>query len=240
MFRSFCVFCASLLAVTPVLEAQSGPDLRIRLLTPAANWSSRASLLVGSARSGSGDEAQAPASPAQVAPAPKLFIKILDGEGAVNNIKARTAREPVVEVDDENHKPVAGALVAFLSPNSGPGGTFNGQPMFRTVTDTSGRAVGTGFKPNHTSGQFQIEVTATFGAEVAHAMISEINQAGAGESNSQSSVGTTRVGIFGGKALIVIAAAAAAATVGAVVATRGGPPTATISAPTTVTVGATH
>ena len=47
-------------------------------------------------------------------PAPQgLQIEILDGDNALNNIQQRTAREPIVQVTDENHKPVAGALVLF-------------------------------------------------------------------------------------------------------------------------------
>lgn len=228
MFRSFCVFCAWMTAVTPVLQAQPAVDLRIRLVTPSSRW---VSLVDG----------QAPAAPGQVAPVPKLFIKILDGEGAVNNIKARTAREPVVEVDDENHKPVAGAVVAFLAPRSGPGGAFNGQPMVQVVTDSSGRAVGHGFRPNHTQGQFEIEVTASLGAEVAKATITETNKGGGGGGQSNNSVGTTgHIGIFSGKGLLLLGAVAAGAATGIVVATRSSTPTATITAPTTVTVGPTH
>src|SRR5579863_5849082 len=58
--------------------------------------------------------------------APKLSIVILEGEGAINNIKQRTAREPIVRVEDENHKPVAGAAVVFTLPSQGAGGTFAG------------------------------------------------------------------------------------------------------------------
>lgn len=228
MFRSFCVFCAWMVAAVPVLQAQPAMDLGIRLLAPSAGWVNAVA-------------AQAPATPGQVAPVPKLFIKILDGEGAVNNIKARTAREPVVEVDDENHKPVAGAAVAFLAPHSGAGGTFAGQPMFQTVTDASGRAVGRGFMPNHTAGHFNIEVTATLGAEVAKATISEMNEGGAGGSSSNS-VGTTSThfGILSGKGLLLLSVVAAGAAAGVVVATHSSTPTATITAPTTVTVGPTH
>ena len=39
----------------------------------------------------------------------KLNIEIVEGEGAVNNIRQRMAREPMVQVTDENRKPVAGA-----------------------------------------------------------------------------------------------------------------------------------
>ena len=57
------------------------------------------------------------------APAPaKLNIVIVEGEGAINNIRQRTAREPIVQVEDENRRPVAGAAVLFLLPEDGPGG----------------------------------------------------------------------------------------------------------------------
>ena len=63
------------------------------------------------------------AAPQAPAPAPaKLNIVIVEGEGAINNIRQRTAREPIVQVEDENHRPVAGAAVLFLLPENGPGG----------------------------------------------------------------------------------------------------------------------
>jgi hypothetical protein len=58
------------------------------------------------------------------APAHTLNLVIVEGDGAINNIRQRTAREPIVQVEDENHKPVAGAAVIFLLPEHGAGGTF--------------------------------------------------------------------------------------------------------------------
>src|ERR1017187_3542822 len=55
---------------------------------------------------------------------PRLAIVIIEGESAINNVKARTARPVVVRVEDENHRPVAGVSVAFSLPGGGPGGTF--------------------------------------------------------------------------------------------------------------------
>ena len=52
--------------------------------------------------------------------APKLIINIVEGEGALNNIKQRVNREPIVQVEDENHKPIAGAAVVFFLPTSPP------------------------------------------------------------------------------------------------------------------------
>ena len=36
----------------------------------------------------------------------------------------RTARETIVQVENENRKPVAGAVVVFRLPSQGAGGTF--------------------------------------------------------------------------------------------------------------------
>jgi hypothetical protein len=116
--------------------------------------------------------AQAPAAPN------RLFIQILDGEGALNDIRSRTAREPIVQVEDENHKPVAGALVLFSSPSSGASTVFsNGLNSLQVTTGADGRATALGAKPNNASGSFQIQVTATFGTLSTVAVINQVNQA---------------------------------------------------------------
>ncbi|QNI32852.1 carboxypeptidase regulatory-like domain-containing protein [Alloacidobacterium dinghuense] len=124
---------------------------------------------------------------AQAAPPPKsLQIVILDGEGALNNIKQRTAHEPIVEVQDENHKPVAGAAVIFLLPNSGAGGTFNGALSFSTITDADGKAVAQGLRPNNITGKYQIQVRAKYNDLTTEATIAQEN---VGESTGPSHVG---------------------------------------------------
>jgi hypothetical protein len=103
------------------------------------------------------------ASAQSSAPPKSLQIVILDGEGALNNIKLRTAHEPIVQVQDENHKPVAGAIVIFLLPNSGPGGTFlDGTNILSTTTDAEGKAIAHGLVPNKVTGQYQIQVQAKY------------------------------------------------------------------------------
>ena len=59
-----------------------------------------------------------PKFPAVAAP-PELNIVIVDGEGDTNNIRQHTAREPIVQVEDENHKPVAGSGAGAASGISG-------------------------------------------------------------------------------------------------------------------------
>jgi hypothetical protein len=131
--------------------------------------------------------AEAPRAGAPPAPQPTMLqITILDGEGALNNIRARTAREPIVEVDDENHKPVAGALILFSIRSNGAGGTFNGSASTSLYTDANGRAVAHGFHPNRKTGKYVIEVTAVAGAVTALILIHETNIRGPVEDQGQN------------------------------------------------------
>jgi hypothetical protein len=117
-----------------------------------------------------------------------LTIEILDGEGALNNIRQRTAREPIVQVEDKNHKPVAGALVLFAI-QSGPGGAsanVAGAASFSVRTGADGKAQLKGLKPNNLAGEFTITVTATAGALVATAIIHQRNETGVGGGNTST------------------------------------------------------
>lgn len=112
----------------------------------------------------------------ETVPPKSLQIVILDGEGALNNIKLRTAHEPIVQVQDENHKPVAGALVLFLLPNSGPGGTFvNGTTNLSVTTDAEGKALARGLMTNKITGPFQIQVRVKYNDLTAQAVINQEN-----------------------------------------------------------------
>ena len=104
-----------------------------------------------------------------------LNIRIIDGQGAINNVRTRTARSPVVQLLDEHDKPVAGASVTFQAPSSGPSGTFGGERLLVTQTDSDGRAIGRGLTPNAVPGPFEIHVSATFQSKIASASIRQIN-----------------------------------------------------------------
>src|SRR5450759_462928 len=106
----------------------------------------------------------------------KLNIEIIEGEDAVNNIRLRTAREPIVEVTDENHKPIAGAVVIFSTPENGAGGAFAGGAKTLTVTtDAQGRAAARGLQPNATRGKYQIQVQASYLGVTATRAIKQAN-----------------------------------------------------------------
>jgi hypothetical protein len=152
-----------------------------------------------------------------MAQAPVLNIVVVEGEGAINNIRQRTAREPIVEVQDENHRPVAGAAVVFTLPTQGAGGTFAGGAHSLTVlTDDQGRAVAHGLRPNGVKGQFQIHVNASINGRTGSTNITQTNAVVAGAG------GAAAAGISGKLIAIIVVAAAAAAAGGALYATHSG------------------
>src|SRR5258707_19056 len=107
---------------------------------------------------------------AQAQVAPMLNLVVIEGEGAINNIRQRTAREPIVQVQDENHKPVAGAIVSFTLPSRGASGAFaNGSQTLTVTTNQQGEAVARGFHPNGVKGQMQIRVNASHNGQTASA-----------------------------------------------------------------------
>jgi len=111
-------------------------------------------------------------SSASVAPSmvPVLEIVVLEGEDGVNIIKKKTAVSPVVQVRDKNRGPgaavvaggIAGVVVLFVLPESGPTGVFaNGARWTRVVTDANGRAVAGEIRPTG-KGSFQVEIRASY------------------------------------------------------------------------------
>jgi hypothetical protein len=165
---------------------------------------------------------------------PELQILVIGGEGSINNVKQRTAREPVIEVRDRNNRPVAGALVLFEAPRNGASGAFIGNsPTLRVTTDQSGRAVGQGFRPNTTSGDFALQVTATHQGLTATASIRMSNVAAAGAAAGAGAAGHGKlIGI-----LIGIGAAAAAGTAYALSQSGGSGSSTPAATPTTITAG---
>ena len=159
-----------------------------------------------------------------------LSINIVEGEGAINNIRQRVNREPIVQVEDQNHKPIAGAVVIFFLPDSGASGVFpDGSRMLMAVTDNQGRATARGIRPNNQSGPLQIRVTASFQGLVASSVISQTNLAGAASASGFAGLSTTA------KLVIILGIAGGAAAAGAIIATHTGGGSSP-SAPSTVTL----
>jgi hypothetical protein len=162
-----------------------------------------------------------------------LKVVVIEGEGAVNRIKARTATQPVVEVRDESDKPVAGAEVIFYLPANGPGAVFYPYTHNQTVrTDAQGRAAATDMTPNDQEGRFFIRVTASSGAKTGTARITQNNSMTGGV--QMSSGKSSRKTLY-----IILGVAAAGAIAGGVAASRSGSSSTTaVTNPVQISAGA--
>ncbi len=145
--------------------------------------------------------------------APRFKINVLRGEGAQNRVtKGRATSQAVIEVRDENDRPVAGAIVTFTMPTIGPGGVFTSGGAVTTVTtNAAGQATAT-FTPNAVAGSYNINVSASMQGQTATASISQTNLAAAAAAG----------GVSGGTIGIIVAVVAAAAVGGAMAARGGG------------------
>src|SRR5882724_7803996 len=127
-----------------------------------------------------------------------LNLVVIEGEGSINNIRQRTAREPIVQVEDSNHKPVAGAIVAFTLPSRGASGVFaNGSHTLTVTTNQQGQAAAR-FTPNGAKGQMQMRVNASFRGQTATTTITQTNAV-------LSATGAAAGGAISGKLIAVLA-----------------------------------
>ncbi|HML18797.1 MAG TPA: hypothetical protein VK419_17320 [Bryobacteraceae bacterium] len=143
-----------------------------------------------------------------------LNIEVVEGEGAINNIRLRTAREAIVEVQDENHKPVSGALVLF----SAKGGNPFARTVLRATTDSTGRVRANPLDLRSKPGRLEIHVKASYQGRTATQVIHQTNspQGGANVAANASTVGVVAVAAGAGMSALGILAIAALAAGGAV------------------------
>jgi hypothetical protein len=158
----------------------------------------------------------------QDAPGRALQIVVVEGEGAINNVRSHANKEPVVRVEDQNHRPISGAAVIFFLPTSGPGGTFaNGTSSYTTTTDPRGRAVARGAQFNQQAGAMQMRVAASYAGQTASAVINQSNVVGPVVTGGGSSSSSGGGGLSKTTKILIIVGIAAAGAAGAIIATRG-------------------
>jgi hypothetical protein len=166
-------------------------------------------------------QAQAPAPPpantVQVASG-TLKVLVLLGENSVNDVRTPMPTDLVVEVRDQNDRPVEGATVTFQLPLMGASGSFDGGVRNLDVrTNVQGQAA-TSFTPNTERGRMTIQVKAVAGGLSGMTSITERN-------GTETQTGGGRKGSWIGqhKKLVIIVALAAAGGIAAGIAlTRGG------------------
>jgi hypothetical protein len=109
---------------------------------------------------------------------PPLELAVIEGNGAINNIRENRARDVVVLVLDRAGEPVEGAVVTFTLPTIGPGAQFvDGSATQTLSTGRDGRATARGMRPNNQVGQYEIRIAASHGGEVARAAAVQTNAA---------------------------------------------------------------
>lgn len=139
-----------------------------------------------------------------------IQIRVLAGDGGINNINNNVAAEPVIEVVDSAGQPVPKATVTLRAPASGPSVTFFGASRVATMTtDDQGRVRVSGMVPNTVEGSFQIEVQAEFNAMTAVTAITQSNAVAPGDPRpKRRGIGWRMIAAISGAATVGIIAAA--------------------------------
>jgi len=153
-----------------------------------------------------------------------IHLVVLEGDGAINNIRSSRAKDPVVRVEDASNRGVPGASVTFVVPSGGPGVLFGDAGNTLTLTtDDRGEVIARAVHPNRNAGSFQIHVSASKDGNKATALIAQTNVDPGSHSSSRK--------------IAILALVGGAAAAGAAVALRGGKSSsAATSTPGTVVV----
>lgn len=169
-----------------------------------------------------------------------LKVLPLAGNGASNDLALGIMAPLVVQVLDQNSRPVDGAQVVFRFPLRGPSAVFPNQQTSQTArTNADGQAAAVGWVANKEVGSFQIQVSASRGNELGSAIITMTNATRVApeqqtKHKSKWSSKWVKIGIIAG---------AAGIAAGVVLATRGGGgsgnSTVTVS-PGSPTIGGPH
>ena len=106
-----------------------------------------------------------------------LTLEVLEGDGAIYNVRTRTAAPPRVRVADAAGQPVDGAFVTFRLPESGPGALFADGRIATVSTNVQGHAAAPALKPNSRLGPWEIRIAAVHWGMVTRASIQQINAA---------------------------------------------------------------
>ncbi len=118
-----------------------------------------------------------PAQPlAQLPVEQSLKILVLAGNGEQNDLERKVMAPLVIQVEDQNDRPVEGAQVIFRFPITGPSATFSGGKSAVTErTNGTGQAAAVNWMANGEVGTFQVHVNASYGNQVGETTVSMTN-----------------------------------------------------------------
>ena len=188
--------------------------------------------------------AQTPAPPGSPAPqkpmaqlpmTQSLKVLPLAGNGEQNDLQRRVMAPLVVQVLDQNSRPVEGAEVTFRFPITVPAAAFAGGKSSQTfATNADGQVAAAGWTANSEVGRFPVRVTAVRRNEMGEATlylenVTTVNTAERAKAKKS---------IWSNKWTWIAIAGAAGGVAGGVLATRGGSSSsAVIVSPGSPTVG---
>jgi hypothetical protein len=162
-----------------------------------------------------------PAQPiAQLPVERSLQIRVLAGKDEANDLERKIMAPVVVQVVDQNQRPVEGAEVVVRFPLSGPGAAFTGGKASQTIrTNAEGQAAALNWAANNQQGTFQVHVSASYSNQIGETTFSMTNANHVVEEGQRAKRASwwshrwVKVAVIGGAAAIVA---------GVVLATRGG------------------
>jgi len=149
-------------------------------------------------------------------PPTRIDLVVTAGEGATTGTNQRTTQDPAVRVEDQDHKPLNGAIVTFNLPVSGTSGEFEkGAKNVSVTTGSDGVATARSLRTNEVPGRLQILVTASYRGQTARGLITQTVEGVPGQKAKGGGGGSSKLWII----LVVVAAAAGG---GAYAATHSG------------------
>jgi hypothetical protein len=115
-------------------------------------------------------------SAAQLPVEQSLKVRVLAGNNEMNDLERRIMAPLVVQVVDQNERPIESAEVVFRFPISGPSATFAGGKSSVTArTNGTGQVAATNWMANGQVGPFEVHVNASYGNQVGEATVSMTN-----------------------------------------------------------------
>jgi hypothetical protein len=172
----------------------------------------------------------APAQPPVVLPPTpalvekSLNIRVLAGTGEQNDLERRVMAPLVVQVVDQNERPMDGAEVVFRFPLDGPSAAFpNGKTSVTVRTNSTGQASAINWMANGQVGTFQVHVNASYGNQVGETIVPMANVTRV-VAEARNGVPIKHESLWSHRwfKIAVIGGAAAALGIGVYLATRGG------------------
>src|SRR5215475_4868689 len=173
---------------------------------------------------------------AQQDPPPPFRITVLEGQGAINNIRDTVNRAISVQVEDENRNALSGVSVTFFLPSDGPSGLFpNGSRVLTVFTDDKGVASSRAVRFNNQVGLMPVKVVASLFSQTVTSQVMQTNVSSASSTRSSyvAAAGGPKLAPRGHtstkKILLLVVAAGVAGGAAYYFATRTKAPSAAIS-----------